>query len=150
MQRAIESFLAERRVAVVGVSRTKGFGNAAFRALRDKGWDVVPVNAGADEVEGVRCYRRLEEVAPPPGAVLVVTPPDRAVGVVEACARLGIGQVWLQQGAESEAALRLAEAHGLTLVHHACILMYAAPRGFHRLHRWLHDRRGGARAAGPH
>lgn len=140
----IESFLGERRLAVVGVSRTRGFGNAAFRALRARGWDVVPVNAAADVVEGTRCFRRLDDVQPPPGAVLVVTPPAQAVEVVEACARLGIRKVWLQQGAESEAALRVASAHGLALVHHACVLMYAAPRGVHRLHRWLHERRARA------
>lgn len=149
MHQPIEAFLGARRIAVVGVSRTRGFGNAAFRALRAKGWQVVPVNASADQVEGVPCFRRLEDVQPPPDAVLVVTPPARTAEVVEACARLRIGRVWLQQGAESEAAIRLAEAHGLSLVHHACVLMYAAPRGLHRLHRWLHTRRGappGARA----
>lgn len=144
----IESFLGEHRIAVVGVSRTRGFGNSAFRALAARGWDVVPVNAAADVVEGTRCFRRLEDVQPPPGAVLVVTPPAQAVEVVEACARLGLRKVWLQQGAESEAALRAASAHGLALVHHACILMYAAPRGVHRLHRWLHDRRARAPRAG--
>lgn len=146
MDQAIAAFLAERRIAVVGVSRTKGFGNAAYRALKARGWDAVPVNAAADEVEGTRCFRRLEDVSPPPGAVLVVTPPARAVEVVEACARLGLGKVWLQQGAESEAALRLGAERGLSLVHHACVLMYAEPRGLHRVHRWLHQL-GGARPA---
>jgi predicted CoA-binding protein len=140
-QADIEAFLAERRIAVVGVSRTKGFGNTALRTLAAAGWDAVPVNAEADEVEGQRCFRRLEDVSPPPGAVLVVTPPASAVAVVEACARLGLRKVWLQQGAESEAAIRLAEAEGLILVHHACVLMHAKPRGVHRFHRWLHHLR---------
>lgn len=135
----IEAFLAEKRIAVVGVSRTKGFGNSALRALAAKGWDAVPVNAEADEVEGQRCFRTLAAVSPPPGAVLVVTPPARTLEVVEACVRLGLRKVWLQQGAESEAAIRLAASNGLAVVHHACVLMYAAPGGLHRLHRWLHD-----------
>jgi predicted CoA-binding protein len=146
MHQAIESFLAERRIAVVGVSRTRGFGNTALRALQAGGWDAVPVNSAADEVEGTRCFRRLEEVSPPPGAVLVVTPPARAVEVLEDCARLGLAKVWLQQGAESEAALRLGAERGLSLVHHACVLMYAAPRGLHRFHRWLHHLGGDRRA----
>lgn len=148
MRAAIESFLAEKRIAVVGVSRRRGFGNAAYRTLRHRGWDAVPVNAAADEVEGAPCFRRLEDVRPPPGAVLVVTPPERAVEVVADCARLGLRKVWLQQGAESEEAVRLAARHGLELVPRACILMYAAPRGLHRFHRWLHDRKAAARPAG--
>lgn len=139
MQQAIESFLAERRIAVVGVSRTRGFGNAALKALRAGGWEVVPVNEGADEVEGERCFRRLDDVSPPPGAVLVVTPPARTPEVVEACARLGLSKVWLQQGAESAAALGLAAERGIAPVHHACVLMYARPRGLHRFHAWLHQ-----------
>jgi hypothetical protein len=44
----------------------------------------------------------------------------------------------LQQGAESEAAAKLAAELGLDLVQGECILMYASPaRGFHRLHRGM-------------
>jgi predicted CoA-binding protein len=138
MEQPIAHFLSAHRIAVVGVSRQKGFGNTAFRVLRQRGWEVVPVNAAADAVEGERCFRRLAEVAPPPEAVLLVTPPSASAGLVEECARLGIRRVWLQQGAESEEALRVAAARGIAVVHHACILMYAAPSGLHRLHGWLH------------
>jgi hypothetical protein len=137
LSQPIEEFLAAHRIAVVGVSRRTGFGNAAFRTLRDKGWDVVPVNEGADELEGTRCFRALEEVAPPPQAVLVVTPPARTPAILESCARLGIRRVWLQQGSESEEAIRLAADRGLALVSRACILMYARPTGLHRFHGWL-------------
>jgi predicted CoA-binding protein len=71
----------------------------------------------------------------------VVVPPAQAVEVVQECGRLGIRHVWLQQGSESPEAIRLAGELGIALVHGACVLMYAGPRGVHRLHRWIHDLR---------
>ena len=130
-------FAAGKRLVVVGVSRTKGFANMAFRHLKESGYTVFPVNADADEVEGEKCYRRLDDVPGPLDGVVVVVSPERAEGVVADCARLGIKRVWLQQGAESPAALRRCEEAGITVVHHACILMYANPRGFHQFHRGL-------------
>jgi predicted CoA-binding protein len=138
MRKAIESFLAERRIAVVGVSRTRGFGNAALEELRRQGWEAVPVNAEADELKGERCYRSLDDVPGPLGAVLCVVPPVRAFAVVQACVRRGVGKLWLQQGSESPEVIALAEAAGIQVVHHACVLMYAAPHGLHRFHGWLH------------
>jgi predicted CoA-binding protein len=125
---------------VVGVSRGRGFANAALKTLRARGYRCYPVNAAADEVHGEECFRSLADLPERPGAALVVVAPSASAAVVAECARLGIRHVWLQQGAQSEAALAAGAAAGLELVHHACVLMYAAPRGVHRLHRWFHDR----------
>ena len=134
MKPGVEEFLAEKRLAVVGVSRTRGFGNTAWHELRRQGYKAFPVNAAADEVEGERCYRRLADVPGPPRAVLAVVPPAETEKLVDECARLGVKHLWMQQGSESEAAIRAAEAAGLNVVHHACVLMYAEPRGVHRWH----------------
>lgn len=134
MQPGVQEFLAEKRIAVVGVSRTRGFGNIAWHELRRQGYEAFPVNAGADEVEGQRCYRRLADVPGPPKAVLAVVPPAETEKLVGECTRLGVRHLWMQQGSESEAAIRAAEAAGMSVVHHACVLMYAAPRGVHRWH----------------
>lgn len=141
MTPAIEAFLSQRTIAVVGVSRSRGFANSAADTLRRAGYRVFPVNELADEIAGVQCYRSLSAIPEHVGAVLVVVPPARSREVVEECARLGIRNVWLQQGAESADAIRAAESAGLDLVHGECVIMYAQPRGLHRLHRWLHERR---------
>jgi predicted CoA-binding protein len=137
MKAGVEEVLSEKRIAVVGVSRTRGFGNAALKTLREEGWEPVPVNAHADEVAGERCFHALADIPERPGAVLAVVPPAETEKVVEDCLRLGVKKLWIQQGAESEAAIRRAEAGGMTVVHHACILMYARPRGLHRFHGFV-------------
>lgn len=142
MRAGVESVLAEKRIAVVGVSRGKGFGNAALKTLRKGGWRAFPVNAAADEVEGERCFHSIAELPERPGAVLAVVPPAQTEKVVDDCLRLGVKKLWVQQGAESDAAIRRAEAGGMTVVHHACILMYARPRGVHRFHAFVERLRG--------
>ena len=148
MRPEIEAFLRERTIAVVGVSRTRGFANTAMRTLRARGYRCHPVNAAADEIAGERCYRSVAELPEAPGAVLVVVPPTAARDVVDECARLGIRHVWLQQGSESDEAIRAAEAAGIAIVHRACVIMYAQPSGAHRLHRWVHDLRNRSRDRG--
>ena len=135
---SIDAFLAEPAIAVVGVSRSgKGFGNMAARALRQKGYRVYPVNPNADLVDGERCYRSLAELPEPARAVLVVVPPEQALGVVREAASAGIRRVWLQQGAESPVVILACAELGLDAVAGECILMFAKPTGVHKAHRWV-------------
>lgn len=142
MQPEKQAFVELNTLAIVGVSRGQGFGRAAFRALRRRGYRVFPVNAQADEIEGERCYRRLDDLPEKVGGVVTVVPPAETEKVVADCARLGIGRIWMQQGSESPEAVRLAREKGLAEVHGACILMYARPAGIHRFHGWLWKRLG--------
>jgi len=72
------------------------------------------------------------------GGVVVCVPPARTEQVVRDAHRAGIRRVWMQQGAESQAAIRFCEESGIALVHGECILMFAEPAAlFHRVHRWI-------------
>jgi predicted CoA-binding protein len=74
----------------------------------------------------------------PVGGVLTVVPPAETEKVVAAGHEAGIARVWMQQGSESAAAIRFCEEHGIAVVHHECVLMFAEPAGwFHRVHRWV-------------
>jgi len=55
---AADDFLAQKRIAVAGVSRTPaGHGaNVVYTGLRKAGYQVFAVNPHADQVEGDRCY----------------------------------------------------------------------------------------------
>ena len=136
---AIDDFLAQRSLAVVGVSRSgQKFGNVAYRQLKAKGYHLTPVHPQAETLEGDACARNLSALRTPVGGVLVVVPPQQAMEVVEQAAAAGIRRVWLQPGAESPEVIRLAEGRGLSVVAGECILMFAEPAGIsHRAHRWL-------------
>jgi predicted CoA-binding protein len=135
----IDGFLAQRTLALVGVSRSgRKFGNAVLRELSGKGYRVLPVHPEADEIDGTRCWPDLRSLPQEVGGVVVVVPPDRAAKVVEEAADAGIPRVWLQQGAGSPDVVRAAEERGLEVVDGECILMFAEPTAFfHRAHRFI-------------
>ena len=97
---AASTFLAHRRVAVTGVSREPSCvgGNVVYTRLRDRGYEVFPVNPNATEVEGDPCFPDLRSIPGGVEAVVVATRPEVAEKTVRECADLGIGHVWMHRG----------------------------------------------------
>ena len=135
----VADFLAQRTLALVGASRSgRKFGNAALKELRAKGFTVYPVHPSAETIEGLRCWPTLAGLPERVGGVVTVVPPAQTERVVADAHAAGITRVWMQQGSESDAAIRFCEERGIAVVHHECVLMFAEPAGwFHRAHRWL-------------
>ncbi|GAB4539979.1 MAG: CoA-binding protein [Anaerolineae bacterium] len=136
---AVQDFLAQRTLAVVGASRDdKKFGNKVYKDLIRKGYQTYPVNPHAGEIEGQPCYPDLKSLPELVDGVVFVVPPAQTEQMVREAAGLGIVRVWMQQGSESEEAIRFAEEQGMSVVAGECILMFAEPAEFyHRLHRWV-------------
>ncbi|MBU0606319.1 MAG: CoA-binding protein, partial [Armatimonadetes bacterium] len=129
---AVDRFLAERTLALVGASRGgKKFGNALLKTLVEKGYEVLPVHPEANEIDGHRCVRSLAELPDGVGGLVVAVPPAVSEKIVREAVDRGFSNIWLQQGAGSRAAIDLAEEHGINLVHGECLLMFADPRGIH-------------------
>jgi predicted CoA-binding protein len=136
----IDAFVAEPALALLGASRHgKKFGNIALRELRSHGYRVYPVHPVAPAIDGVRCFRSLCDLPEPVGGVVISLPPDQAVAAVRSAAAAGIRRVWLQQGASSPYVVDVCRELGLEAVTDECILMFAAPHGIHKAHRWMHD-----------
>lgn len=139
---SVAAFLAGRRFAVAGVSRSAGgSANLIFRKLRDSGYEVVPVNPRADSLEGVPCYPDLLSVPGAVDGVVIATHPGAAAGIVREAAARGIRQVWFHRsvdaGSVSDEALRECTAHGIAPVVGGCPLMYCEPVDVaHRCMRW--------------
>ncbi len=138
-QAAVNDFLAQRSLAVVGVSRGgKKFGNRAYRELKAKGYRLFPVHPEAEVLEGDPCYPSLSALPERSGGVLIIVPPTQTEQVVRDAAAAKIPRVWMQQGAGSDAAVRYCEEHGISVVAGECILMFAQPlRFYHKPHRWV-------------
>ena len=145
----IRKFLALRRIAMPGVSRDpKDFSRLLFAELRNRGYDVVPVNPGAAEIEGVPCFASVREIAPPVEGALVITPAGSSQAVLEDCEAAGVHDIWLYrafgQGSVSAAALGYAESHQMRVVAGECPFMSlpetAWYHGAHRVWRGLTGR----------
>lgn len=128
---AASEFLAHKRVAVTGVSRApKNHGsNVVYQRLRDRGYNVVPVNPNAEEVEGDRCYPDLRSIPEGVEAVIIGTRPERAEATMHECAELGIRHVWMHRGpgggSVSPAAADWGRAHGIAVIDGGCPCMFA-------------------------
>jgi hypothetical protein len=147
--RAVADFLGGGRIAVAGVSRTPAehSGNPVYRRLRDAGYDVVPVNPHASEVEGAPCYPDVAAVPGPLAGVVVATHPDVSIQVVRDCGRRGVRRVWFHRslgtGSVSDAAVRECEALGIESIVGGCPLLYVEPVDVgHRCLRWWLQWRG--------
>jgi len=130
IKEAATEFLAKKRVAVTGVSRTpKTHGsNSVYRRLRERGYEVFAVNPNADEVEGDRCYPDLASIPGGVDAVVIGTRPDRAEETVRECAQLGIKHVWMHwgsgQSSVSPTATQYGRDNGITVIDGGCPLMF--------------------------
>lgn len=135
----VDDFLAQKTLAVVGVSRnSQKFGNAIFNELKAKGYQVYPVNPQAEKIGEDKCYPSLAALPAGVEGVVVVVPPAKAEQVVQDAAQAGIKRVWLQQGAQTSAAIKAAQDKCLRVVAGECILMYARPAAFlHRAHGFV-------------
>jgi predicted CoA-binding protein len=131
VKEAAAAFLANKRVAVTGVSRTpKTHGsNTVYKRLRDRGYEVFAVNPNADEVEGDHCYANLTSIPGGVDAVVIGTRPETAEATMLECAALGIEHVWMHWGAGgssvSAAATDYGREHGITVIDGGCPLMFA-------------------------
>lgn len=149
MAAPVNDFLAQHRIAVVGVSRTpSGHGaNPVYRRLRERGYTVYAVNPNADTVEGDRAYPDLRSIPGGVDAVVIGTSPKHADAVVRQCDELGITRIWMHQGvgsgSVSESAADYCRERGMSVIAGACPLMYGATADFsHRCIRWYLERTG--------
>ena len=130
IKEAASEFLAKKRIAVTGVSRTpKTHGsNTVYKRLRERGYEVFAVNPNASEVEGDRSYRDLKSIPGGVEAVVIGTRPEIAEQTMRDCAELGIGHVWMHWGAGassvSAAATDYGRQHGITVIDGGCPLMF--------------------------
>jgi uncharacterized protein len=155
MIRDVEDFLGLHRIAMVGVSRDPNdFSRKLFREMCDRGYDMVPVNLVAEEIDGRDCFQCLQAVKPPVEGVLVMTPFYETIRVVRDCAEAGIRRVWLYRaggkGAVSPEAIEFCKENGIQVVDGHCPFMFLPATAFpHRAHGFLLKitRRYPARAA---
>ena len=142
---AASEFLANKRIAVTGVSRTpKTHGsNTVYRRLRDRGYEVFAVNPNADAVEGDPAYQDLKSIPGGVQAVVIGTRPELAEGTMRECAELGIKQVWMHRGpgagSVSDVATAYGRKHGITVIDGGCPLWFAPVSDFgHKITRLVY------------
>ncbi len=101
-------------VAVIGASADRRkFGNRAVRAFQAQGHTVIPINPHETNIEGLTTYKSVLDVPGPIDMATVYVQPDVGVGVMDELARKGIGEVWLNPGADDDQVIARARTLNL-------------------------------------
>jgi predicted CoA-binding protein len=130
IKEAASEFLANKRVAVTGVSReAQDHGsNVVYQRLRERGYDVFAVNPNADVVESDPAYRDLRSIPGGVDAVVIGTRPEIAEETMRECAELGIKHVWMHRGpgagSVSKAATDYGRERGIAVIDGGCPCMF--------------------------
>lgn len=124
-QEKIRTFLEGTPHAVVGASRDRSkYGNKVLRVFLQNDRAVFAVNPNASEVEGLKSHPDLASLPQQVHGVSIITPPEITELIIEQAGQLGIKHIWLQPGAESDAAIQRAESWGMNLISGGpCILV---------------------------
>ena len=143
MKSLAEDFLAQKRIAVAGVSRSNDSSpaNLIYRKLRQGSHEVFAVNPNSSEFKGDRCYPDLKSIPGGVDGVVIVTRPETAEEIVQQCQEAGVSRVWMHrsfgQGSVSETATEFCRQHGMTVIPGGCPMMYCDPPDWgHRCMRW--------------
>ncbi|MBW8077179.1 MAG: CoA-binding protein [Gallionella sp.] len=111
-----------RRVAVLGLSPNPARPSfRVARGLQSRGYRIVPVRPLVTEVLGERAYPDLESLPELPDIVDVFRASEHVPAIVESCIKLGIKNLWLQDGVIDEAAALRAQQAGITVVMDRCM-----------------------------
>jgi predicted CoA-binding protein len=136
---SIQEFLKPKELAVCGVSRNKKkFGRVVYDTLKERGFKLYAINPNMAEIDGEPCFTDVSQLPGNVKHLLIATPSNQTEEVVSKAISKGINNIWIQQMAESTAAVNLAEKNGINLIKKQCILKFAEPvSGIHKFHRFI-------------
>lgn len=110
-------------IAVVGFSPKPGRASHNIaRRMQQYGFRVIPVRPGISEGLGEKAYPNLESVPEAVDLANVFRSGKYVPEVLDQCLRMGIRNIWMQEGAEHEASAERALAAGMTVVMGRCIM----------------------------
>ena len=138
-KQSVENFFAQETFALVGVSRNeRKFGSAIFKELTKKGYKIFPINSKMTEINGEKCYSSIKDLPEKPGGVIVCVKKDESAKVVKEAVQLGIKNIWMQQGSQTDEAINYCKENNVNVVYKECVMMFAQPvDSIHKFHRCI-------------
>jgi predicted CoA-binding protein len=128
----VHDFLAQKRIAVAGVSREKTkhpVGNLIYERLKKTGHDVFAVNPNMQTFKGDRCYPDLKSIPGGVDGVVIITRPEVTERIVRDCNDAGVRRVWMHQSmakgsSVSPTAVAYCREHEINVIAGTCPMMY--------------------------
>ncbi len=144
----VQDFLAQKRIAVVGVSDKRETGcNMAYQKFKEAGYEVFAVNPRIASFQGDACYPDLKSIPSKPDAVFILTNPKVTDEIVRQCVDLGVKHVWMHcmmgvkpglaasMTSVSQPAVDVCKANGIAVIPGSCPNQFLNPDGAHNFMR---------------
>ncbi|RRR65693.1 MAG: CoA-binding protein [Candidatus Viridilinea halotolerans] len=141
----IADFLAQRRIAVAGLSTTRSItGNLIYKKLKGAGYDLVPIMPKGGMFEGAQSYPDLAAVPGKIDGLFIATRPEVTTELVRQAVAAGVPRIWMHESlakkatSVSPAGVAIGREHGISVIAGACPMMYVQPVDLaHRCMCWL-------------
>lgn len=119
----IKEILSQSNViAVVGLSdKPDRVSYMVSEAMKNKGYQIVPVNPNATEILGEKSYASLSAIPFPVDIVNVFRRSEYTPEVAEEAAKIGAKVLWLQLGIMNDEVAKIGADHNMTVIMDRCI-----------------------------
>ena len=146
----VEEFLAQKKIAVVGVSETRDTGcNLNYDKFKAAGYTVYAVNPNTDSYKGDPCYPDLASIPEKPDAVFILARPEVTDEIVRQCVDVGVKHVWMHcmMGTKpglaptvtsvSQDAVNMCQENGIAVIPGTCPAQFLNPDFGHKMMRGI-------------
>lgn len=112
-----------KNIAIVGISRNRHKdSHFVGRYLQNAGYNIIPVNPGADEILGNKAYPDLKSIPVTIDAVDVFIKPEYVSKVVDQALEIDPKVIWLQLGTgEHPNEIEKTKQEGVMMVQNRCM-----------------------------
>ncbi len=125
MQQKIDEMLAQKNWAVIGASPDPSrYGNKIIKKLKNGGYNIFPINPKYDEIEGLKSYAKLADIAEEVDCISMVVNKEIATKAVEEAAEKKVKYIWFQPNTYNAEIVQKAEDKGILTVYDTCILLH--------------------------
>lgn len=144
----VQNFLAQKKIAVVGVSDKRETGcNLTYRKFKAEGYIVSAINPRLTTFDGDPCYPDLKSIPEKPDAVFILANPQVTEKIAQQCVDLGIKHVWMHclmgtrpglaagMTSVSQEAVRLCQENGIAVIPGSCPNQFLKPDFGHAVMR---------------
>ncbi|HEX6846590.1 MAG TPA: CoA-binding protein [Chitinophagaceae bacterium] len=147
LERKVNEFLEQKRIAVAGVSRQNNqhpVGDLIYHRLKESGHNVFAVNPNMPSYDGDNCYPNIQSIPGGVDGVVIITRPEITEQIVKDCHEAGVRWVWIHEGMPRKAtsvsagAVEYCTKNNINLIAGACPMMFGSNVDFaHRCMRWV-------------
>jgi len=146
----VGGFLAQKKIAVVGVSDQRETGcNMNYDKFKKEGYTVYAVNPRIREFKGDPCYPDLGSIPDKPNTVFIMAGPKVTDQIVQQAVEVGVKYVWMHclmgtkpglmgsASSVSQAAVEVCRENGIQVIPGTCPAQFLKPDFGHKLMRGL-------------